>query len=454
MTGDWWVIGPVTVVSVSPSPGPAPATEPATDAKSRYGAVSLVDDKRYRNGSMIVLGPDKDGTFAHQGYDSRANNYEPELSVAYPCHLPVNQSLISTISGENYKDGKLATPNISAASFPEQLKGLLGGPEGQLALDTAAVLTCLDKAPTADAFRPAYAGTNKTIYETKDIHWNLLPNLKPVEATPDWNKMVRVYQRPWLDHMDSWVIQFSAPGQNQPAYGGGVTYMNVYASLMLLLDGPHEQKQKLAVGFLQYGIDLSGLAGCGRQWFSDGGHWMGRKWPILFASLVLDKPALRAFPKVDPKAPTLLGRTRIEPDAGLPAPTTLFSEDMDTYYGKGAAGQGVLWQVTYHTHPRPPIMERPYDQWNEDDKFVNNYFWTGGNWPGFALAALYLKAKSTWDHDAFFDYCDWFMEPGQKKISSKDGSTGLTGTTPTNSCSRCGTPTGRARRNRRMARIT
>jgi hypothetical protein len=46
VTGDWWVIGPVTVVSVTPSPGPAPADEPVTLAKSIYGATSLTNDKR------------------------------------------------------------------------------------------------------------------------------------------------------------------------------------------------------------------------------------------------------------------------------------------------------------------------------------------------------------------------------------------------------------------------
>ena len=423
VTGDWWVVGPVTVVSVSPAPGPGPATEPNTDAKSRYGAVSLVDDKRYRNGSMIVLGPDKAGTFDKQGYDSRATNYEPGASVPFPCQLPVNQSLISSISSETYKNGKLATPYIPAALFPDQLKGL-AVPEEQLALDTIAVLTCLDKTPPADAFRPPYSGANKTIYETKDIQWNLLPNLKPVEGTPDWAKMARVYQRPWIDHIGEWLIQYTAPGQNQPAYGGVVTYMNSYASLMLMLDGPREEKQKLMIGFLQYGIDLHGLAGCGRQWFSDGGHWMGRKWPILFASYLLNKPELRAFPKVDPQKPILYEKSSLEPVAGM-TPTTLFSEDVDTYYGKGAEGQNVLWQVGYHSHPRLPYMEKPYAEWDDDDKFANNYFWVGGNWPGFALSALYLKAKATWNHDAFFDYCDWFMKPGQKKIYSNDGHIGL-----------------------------
>ena len=370
---------------------------------------------------MVVLGPTKKGNFTKQGYDSRALNFDPTLSVVYPYRVPVNQSLISTISSENYQNGVLATPTIVGTLLPDAMNK---NPTEQLALDSAAILTCLDKVPPADAFRPAYAGTDKTIYETKDIQWDLLPKLKPVDATPDWNKMARIYQRPWLDHIGDWVIQYSAPGQNQPGYGGIVTRMNANATLMLLLDVPKEQKEKLMIGFLQYGIDLHGLAECGRQWFSDGGHWMGRKWPVLFTSIMLNQPEIRSFPPVDLTRPVLYEKIQLEPGSAGPTPTTLFSEDMDTYYGKGADGRTILWQVVFHTHARIPYQERPYSTWNEGDKFINNYEWTGGNWPAFALAALYLHQKATWDHDAFFDYCDWFMQPGQQKIYSKDGHTG------------------------------
>lgn len=420
ITGDWWVIGPATVVSVTPSPGPASAEEPATAAKSIYGAVSLSDDKRMRNGSMVVSGPDKEGNFTKQGYDSRAQNFDAAQGISFPFNLPAGCSLISTISSETYKDGKLATPYLPGALMKAQARQI-DNPVAQLALDTAAVLTCLDKEPPADAFRPAYAGTDKTIYQARDIRWDLLPALKPVPSTPDWTKMARIYERPWLDHIGSWVIQFSAPGQNQPAYGGDVTNMNAYAALMLLLDVPREQKQELMIGFLQYGIDLHGLAACGRQWFSDGGHWMGRKWPILFASLLLDKPELRSFPPVSAENPLLYGKVKLDAGSEGPVPATMFSEDLDTYYGKGADGQDVLWQVVYHSRPRLPYQEKPFSEWTDDEKFQNNYTWISGNWNSFALAALYLKQKATWNHDAFFDFCDWSMQPGQVRYNSKDG---------------------------------
>ena len=63
-------------------------------------------------------------------------------------------------------------------------------------------------------------------------------------------------------------------------------------------------------------------------------------------------------------------------------------------------------------------------QWTADEKFANTYFWIGGSWPAFALAALQMKAKAAWNHDAFFDFYDWWMSSGAKKYYSNDGHTG------------------------------
>jgi hypothetical protein len=419
VNGDYWVVGPVTIVGVSPASGPASSQEPATSSKSRYGATALIDDKQMRNGSMIFLGPYReDGRgsgFGHQGYDSRAPNYAAPLSVVFPCRLPANQTLISTISSETYADnGSLATPSVLGEN------GIfLAHKKEPLALETAAVLTCLKEAPPADAFRPPYVGTDKPIYTTRDIHWDLLPRLKPVPSTPDWSEIERIFERPWLDHIDVWLTQYTLPGENGPSYGREFARMSSIASLMLMLDVPREQKQKLLIEYIQLGIDLHGVARMGRNWFSDGGHWQGRKWPILFASLMLDKEELRAFPPVDLQAP-VYGQIKITASDDVPAPTTLFQEDLDTYYGKGARGQTVLWQMVFHTHANPPYEELPMGQWNAENKLAEGYRpINSASWIGVALSAQLMKARAIWDHDAFFDYVDRWMSPDEKwKIPS------------------------------------
>ena len=164
VNGDWWVVGPVTLVSVAPLPGPAPADEQIGAAKSIYGASGITADKQMRNGSMIVLGrdlvADKNGTgFGCQGYDSRGLNYVPSLSMALPLNLEVNRSLISTISTETFdKSDKPSCPSVFAGFTPPRIN--CAGTDTSV-LQGAAVLTCLDKAPPADAFRPPYVGTDK-----------------------------------------------------------------------------------------------------------------------------------------------------------------------------------------------------------------------------------------------------------------------------------------------------
>jgi len=415
VTGDYWVVGPVTVTSVSPAPGPAPADEQVGVAKSIYGASGITADKQMRNGSMIVLGrdlaADKNGTgFGCQGYDSRGLNYVANLSIAFPLNLGVNRSLISTISTATFdKNGKPSCPSVFAGFTPPRINC---SETDTSVLQGAAVLTCLDKAPPADAFRPPYVGTDKPIYELKNIQWDLLPNLKAPDSTPDWAMMERIFQRPWIDHLDNWGYQFCHPAANIPGYGREVARMTSMAGLMLLLDVPRETKQKLMIEYLQLGIDLHGLAARGRNWISeDGGHWIGRKWPILFASIMLNDERLRAFPQADMNVP-VFGSCKITPTVDGPPPTMLFCEDTDTYYGKGGDGQTVLGQTTFHQAPRPPIEEKPRAQFDAEEKRLNAYrIQNAESWNGEALAALLMKAKAMWNHDAYFDYVDRMMGP-------------------------------------------
>jgi hypothetical protein len=395
VNGDYWVIGPVKIVSVSPAAGPAAADEPAASAKSIYGAAALVDDRRLRNGSMIVTEPN-----AKQGYDSRILNFDPTLTQQFPLDLKAGESLISTVSN-------------TVLPVPSILTGMKEiAPKMQLALKSAAVLTCLSAPPPADAFRPPYAGTEKPIYETKNIQWNLLPSLAPVAATPQWSDMERKLERPWLDHIDSWNLQFTGPSDNQPDYGREFARLDSMASLMLMLDVPQKQKEKLMIELLQIGIDFHGLAACGREWFADGGHWNGRKWPIIFASLMLSDPSIRSFP---PVAQTRVYGVHVLDNLDGTRPTTLFSEDMQTYYGAGGDGQTVLYQVVYHTHPRAPFEVKPRAKFDKTEKWLDGYRQLcSGTYVGTALAARLMNAEGIWDHDAFFDYVDRWMSPDEK----------------------------------------
>ena len=140
VNGDYWVVGPVTVASVSPAPSVAPSNEVNDLGTNQWGDTGLQSNTTRRNGSMVVMTPG-----SGQGYDSRGVTYNAATSVSFPYALAVNRSLISSKS-------RLTIPS-------QQLHHAImwtSEKNGNQVMQTAAILTCLAAAPPADAFRPTY----------------------------------------------------------------------------------------------------------------------------------------------------------------------------------------------------------------------------------------------------------------------------------------------------------
>ena len=372
VNGDWWVIGPVTIVKITPVPGPISLGVNDNIRLNHWNDTSLKPDTTMRNGSMIVL---KAGH--RHGYDSRQGSYERNLSVRLPLQFEPGASLVSTISNT-----ELPVDNFCKDILPENEF------KAQIVLKTAAVLTCLKEAPPTDAFRPPYTGTDKPVLLAKDIRWDLLPTLKSVGETPSWEMIEHYFQRPWLDHLISWEQQELVPNENQPNYGREYSRLISLASLMLSLDVPREQKEKLCIGLIQLGIDLYGVAMNGGCWNEGGGHSSGRKWPIFFAGILLANDRFFKLPE-----------------------DVFFQEDAQTYYGQGWFGQTALWQMVQHHGWRTTYEEKPPQDWEQWDRTSESYrvCCTAVSWVGTALAARYMKAINVWGHDAYFDYVDRWM---------------------------------------------
>jgi len=255
--GDYWVVGPVTVIDINP--------------------LSIVSSGRTINGSMVnpVANP------GYQGYDSAADGFNASynagrpggnnLSSASPLSLAVNTSLVSSIS--------LATA-------------------GKTALQTAAVLTVLASVPTEGSFRPPYCGADKTIrFNKAALNYSLLASLEPVATTPTLATAERYFERPWIDHRPGYSGDQIHPSENMPDYSRSMAAEIGIGSLMLHLNFSNAQKETLFIRMTQLGIDLFGVVknGGSQNWFNDGGHASGRKWPILFAGIVLDDPDMKAI---------------------------------------------------------------------------------------------------------------------------------------------------------------
>jgi len=350
VTGDWWVVGPLTVESVTPRP-----------TAERHGS---------------VVNPPAGST---QGYDVRIAGFDASLRAEFPLQLEPGQSLVSTASVDRIGE-----------KTPETVRGqYCRGP-----LRTAVVLTCLKEVPPADALRPAYVGTWKEMFTASELRRDVLPQLKAPDTVPDIDVYERSLQRIWLDHMRQWVNRKMHPLENMPDYGREITNIVSDVALLVLLEDPQKERETLLLRYVQKGIDYYGVTQSDADlWIANGGHNSGRKWPILFAGLMLGH-------------------------RGMMNVKATFQEDQQTYYGKGFHGQKALWTITLnnpnsrHEEADPKTWETFGDNKGNNGLKADGYRKLNGpTWVGQALAARLTGMTAAWNHPPFFDYVDrWWRE--------------------------------------------
>jgi len=364
VNGDWWVKGPVTIVRVDPAPTDSPA----------------------RNGSMVNPVP---GT---QGYDDRIGFYDKTARVRFPLKLGPNSSLVSTISldAEDYNGGvkDLRGKTISSA---------------HVKLRTAAVLTVLAKELAEESLRPPYCGNEKPLYETRVLNWQLLPDLEPVAATPKPDYHLRAFERVWLTHIRDWQCRLLHPSENMPNYYRDISQLYSEAAILVSTRIRPEARVLLVARLLQNGVDQYGVVTHGY------GDSAVNKFPILFAGVMLDAPEIYY---------TFLAH----------ASRTPFREDWQTYYpkdaqsqiqstkvpkGQGWTGAKVLWRQDpgdmehEHLHPSEWYLV-PSGGGGKRETYRHGT--TSKTWVGMALIAKLMNLELLWDHPAFFDYVDRWMD--------------------------------------------
>lgn len=356
--GDWWVEGPVDILSIYP---------PSAQIQGRvmHGAMANPDasvrDQAYDSEMYAGNAP---SFFAPQ------RNAALGVGVGSPLRVDAGTSLVSTES------------RGASGALPQ--------------LRSAAVLTVLDEPAPADAFRPPYAGRDKRIrWRVGQLDTSRLLRLAPQGAVPAWSEVEGWFERVWLDHSHGWLGRFMHPEQNMPDYGRDMSHQIGVAALMLHLDVPPSQKRDLLVRIVQLGIDFYGIAEAGGRWPSDGGHSSGRKFPILFAGALLGDPAFAAATQ---------------------QPTVRFGEDGQTFYVEETSpgvynwGHGGYtaadvdmpeWGFQHDTNP-----SRDHRSWTADNYRV---CCTANCWVGWVLASRMMGLQSGWGHDALFDYQDRYM---------------------------------------------
>jgi hypothetical protein len=395
VNGDYYVVGPVTVTAVDPTP---------------------TTSSPYLNGSVVDL-PTANGK---SGFDSRLNDgtdeswwFDATLRSYPPIALKPGDSLVSSIS--------LATIH----SVPEVMRAT---DMSVSPVASVSVLTVLAAAPSSAAFRPSYCDRTQTIYHADSLQRNLLPSLAPPNpsGTPPLAQFETWYRQPWIDTN---AFLFDAPANYMPSYGQHIAFADSYASLLLMLNFPADQKVNLTNYFVQYGIDLYGCVQAGYGWPAFGGHRSGRKLPIIFAGILLNNDGMKNV------------------SANYP---NKFGEDMQTLYIKNLPPAGTYlqaWQgatVIYGGHYGvnadgsivSPGLYGPYEQlqpsaWpliSPTEQLGEAYrrCCTSVSWVGEALTIHILQAESVWNYPAFLDYADrWMMENDAQAVAEIKAQTGF-----------------------------
>lgn len=371
--GDWWVVGPVTVTSITPG---------LQTANGRTTGGSMLNPLPLASGRQ---GYDSQLFAPYLGDETGAPRWRPEMSVQVPVTITT---------------GSLVTTVPQFAAHPEQVS----------VIKTACVLTVLDAVPPADAFRPAYAGSDKTIrHRESDIDWTTLASLTPAAGMPDpAATLARFNGSLWLDHFPSWTSRYMHPVDGLPDYYRGFTVAIGNAALYVNSDATQAQKRGLVIALAQMGIDNHRHMQLGAVWGVNG-HCNGRKFPILFAGKVLgDAEMLAAGVTYAPTVTVPGGPGRVP-----------FSEDGQTFYvaetspgvfnwghgGYTAADVGLPEWGNFH-------LQQPASDYRTWAPSGNDYrrCCSANGWSGVTLAMLAMGLRSAWSQPAYFDYMDRFMQ--------------------------------------------
>jgi hypothetical protein len=365
--GDYWMLGPVRIVTMTP---------PATPG---------------RNGWMV------NPVGFTQAYDGRT-----QLKGASPVYNAALQPTLPYVANAGSSVIKAISVDPTLVTCRPCLK-------------TAAVLTVVGSVPPESGkstFRPPYFGISKPMISTTGMRLDLLPSLTPPKSGPPAQPLSALtdrFKRVQLDHvLPTWLGDNLHPADNMPNYGASIGRDTGDAALRLMLNEPIQAKLPALIAYVQYGIDNYYTLLGGMKWRGDGGHDSGRKLPIVFAAVLFDDPAMKAAVS-----------DRVT--------TKTFGEDSQVYFSSRAnGGKGqVLWgaECTEAQYWEKIITKSgrrdcrdPYgylDGGSAEIGAAYQFCCTSRAWKGTALALHLMPAlEVVWNNSYFLPYVDRWVNVG------------------------------------------
>ena len=347
-----------------------------------------------KNGAMIDPVPG----VSTQGYDVRLTDYHypynETIRVKFPIEISANKSLIS----------------VKGVYFYAYVDG------DKSAINSSAVLTIVDNIYPDTTFRPAFVFGEKVFYDTRDVDYNLLPNL-PVPTNIDIPNLTENMKMPWIYHGpktfgEENIFPISDIGNSYPPRQ---TRIVSRISIEMLFNIP--DKVDYVNRLIQLGIDNYPIASRNDYaWMAAGGYGSGHKWPILFAGIMLDEESLKDLPIF----------TQTYPLAHK------FAEDGYVYYNSNSeimfgseecsSGQTTWPQCTSNCMCRDPDGLLYPEEMNNGGTYRSS---VSPSWVGEVLAMIILdsqtRSKDLWDYPEIFDYVDhWINNPANWSILNDD----------------------------------
>ncbi|MCE9612854.1 MAG: hypothetical protein K8T26_01170 [Lentisphaerae bacterium] len=383
--GDWWVVGPVTIIRIDP-------------------AAAVVSDKDI-NGTMInpTFSIPPQSSIPNQGWDGRLEwkacgpKYDEALNVAkrLPCAVPAGSSV------------------MSAKSFVENAPG------DDQQLETVAILTVLETAPPPGSFRPPYiGGVDKHVrWNKRQLRYDRLRKLAPVPGAPTFAELEPSFERAFITLGPAFMSNYLSPKTAEfPSYGRETSHKVSAAALMLNLNYPDAEKETLVIRLVQRGIDFYGVLAAGGGWWADGGHNHGRKFPVVFAGVMLDDADIKAR----------AGEHNFQEDV---AHAYVSQNDVDQNAQRAVHNTEGIAATRPPMEPYTPAMigtpewfgawdhSTAGSQWNTIYRDVN-----GSSLIGSVLAARLMGLEAVWNHPATFDYYDrYWQKEGVEKGNISTG---------------------------------
>src|SRR3989344_4707522 len=405
-----------TTLATTPSPTPTP-TPGTTSSISQYG-ITWYFDKAYSygqfaNGDYWVLGPVTITSITPE-FNGTHNGWEVN---------PVASSKQGFDAGSGYGGFDASRiPSLPYLASPGQsiIKGLSyiqdpsntlncynNPPDGVSCLETAAVLTIVGAVPPdngATVFRPPYIGTQKPYYSINDLQTGLLPTLAQVGTNiPSLATVESRTKRVQVEHIRGAEARTIRPALNLPDYGGTIGVWNGEAALRFMLNDSVQAKMPALIAFVQGGIDRYHAVLNGQTWPAGPGHEPGQKISIAFAAVLLNNANMKS----------------------TVSSSKFFSEDLriqpgyngQPVFGEAGATSGQYWNFVYTD---PGYNTEWADIYNFIDGGMNairtQAYQTGilgPTWKMSALTAMLMpEISSIWNSPKFFTYIERFVNIG------------------------------------------